>query len=265
VDLPGRYLVDAPDDWPELTIERGSGEVGPEPACVRDDHATYRTLDTAGEARVAIQRDPLAVRITAAHESAGESMIHPQMGTIAAIIGHWSGQLAFHAGALLLGDGAWGIMGAREAGKSSLLGYLATTGVGIIADDVLVLGGGQIFAGPRCVDLREGAAEWLGRGEVIGSGGPRQRWRMTLPPVPATVPLRGWIVPGWGPDVRIDPVPLPHRLPMLHHNLALTRPAPRHPERMLRMAALPVVRFQRPRDWAMMADSAARLLDHLEH
>ena len=60
--------------------------------------------------------------------------------------------------------------------------------------------------------------------------------------------------------MELESVPAIDRLPLLYGNLALTQ-IPRHPERLLRLAALPFLVFQRPRRWETMDQAAASLLD----
>lgn len=42
-----------------------------------------------------------------------------------------------------------------------------------------------------------------GRGELVACGGPRERWRITLAPHDAPLPLRGWVFLGWAPDLEL--------------------------------------------------------------
>lgn len=259
LETAARYLADAPADWPDLAIERAEGTPGVERDIVAEDWARYRVL---GGGHVHLDREPLTARFTAAAGFSDDAMAHPGLAMLAAITNRWLGRDAFHAGAFLAGAGAWGVLGAKEAGKSTLLGYLAAKGVGIVSDDVLVLGDGRGFAGPRCVDLRPSAADWLGQGVDIGVVGGRRRWRVRVPPVPAEAAFQGWIVPAWGADVELAAVPPAGRLPLLYANLALTR-IPRRPDRLLRLAALPCLTFQRPRRWAAMDEAVGMLLDRV--
>jgi hypothetical protein len=238
LDTASRYLVKAPATWPQLAIER-----------------------TAAPA-ASIDRAPLAARFTGPAGFDDDAIIHPGLGMLAAIANRWLGRDAFHAGAFLTGDGAWAVMGAKDAGKSTTLAHLAAKGRGIVADDVLIIDNGHAFAGPRCVDLRESAADWLGQGESINAVGERRRWRVHVPAIPPVVPLRGWILPTWGDRIELEPVPALRRLPLLYANLALTQ-IPRYPDRLLSLAALKFLVFRRPRRWEAMEEAAATLLDRL--
>jgi hypothetical protein len=77
----------------------------------------------------------------------------------------------------------------------------------------LVVDGEDALAGPRCFDLRAGAADHFQLGTYIGQVGTRERWRAALPPVEARTPLAGWVVPGWGDEVVVEPVTVAERLP----------------------------------------------------
>jgi hypothetical protein len=189
-------------------------------------------------------------------------MVHPELSLMAAVAAPWLGREALHAGAFVVDGGAWAVLGMKEAGKSSLLGLLAAQGVGIVTDDVLIVQDGYAFAGPRCVDLRKGAVDWLGQrqsGEIVQE---RDRWRVHLPPVAPALALRGWILPIWAECVGFERVPVAQRLPVIYKSLALAR-VPLRPQLMLRLATLPFLVFQRPRRWDMMEESAARLWDRV--
>lgn len=260
LETAGSYLVGAPTSWPDLAIERVTGTPSIERDIAEDDWAEYRVL--GGDCCVRLDREPLTARFTAAGVLSDDAMAHPGLGMLAAITNRWLGRDAFHAGAFLAGGGAWGVLGAKEAGKSTTLGYLAAKGVGIVSDDILIVGDGHAFSGPRCVDLRHSAAGWLGQAVDIGVVGDRRRWRVHVPPVPATVPLQGWIAPIWGDRVELEAVPPAGRLPLLYANLGLTR-IPRSPERLLRLAALPCLIFRRPRRWEAMEEAVVMLLDRV--
>lgn len=255
-----RYLVEAPASWPDLAVTRQAGMAGIEHDLVADDWAEYRVL--GGGCCVRLDREPLAARFTVADVFSDDAMAHPGLGMLASITNRWLGRDSFHAGAFLAGAGAWAVLGAKEAGKSTMLGYLAAKGIGVVSDDVLIIGDGHALSGPRCVDLRHSAADWMGQGVDIGVVGERRRWRVQLPPVPAAAPLQGWIVPVWGDHVELEVVPPAGRLPLLYANLALTR-IPRSPERLLRLAALPCLIFRRPRRWEAMEQAVVTLLDRL--
>ena len=260
LETASRYLVAAPARWPELTIERDDGAPRIVHDVVAEDWAEYRIL--GGSCHVHLNREPLTARFTALGGLSDDAMVHPGLAILAAITNRWLGRDAFHAGAFLAGAGAWGVLGAKEAGKSTMLAYLAAKGAGIVSDDVLIVGDGHALSGPRCVDLRNSAAHWTGQGVDIGVIGERRRWRVQVPPVPAAVPLQGWVVPAWGDHVKLEAVPPAGRLPLLYANLGLNR-IPRSPEALLRLAALPCLIFRRPRRWEATEEAVTMLLDQV--
>ena len=54
-----------------------------------------------------------------------EELVHPFLAPVAAVAAHWHGRESLHGGGFALGDRAWGIIGDRMGGKSSLLAALA--------------------------------------------------------------------------------------------------------------------------------------------
>ncbi len=191
-----------------------------------------------------------------------EALVHPHLAVTAAVVANWMGGTSFHGGALHAGDGAWGLLGEREDGKSSSLGWCAGNGVGVLADDLLVVHGTTALAGPRCVDLRQSAARHLGVGEDIGVVGTRRRWRVALGAVPAEVPLAGWVVLSWGDTVEVRRLPPGERFARLvaHRGLRLNESTP---EQWTKLLALPMVELRRPQDWSRIDEAMTQLLDEL--
>jgi hypothetical protein len=207
-------------------------------------------------------RSPLDAVFRLEREPGVHELLHPYLGAIAAVAGRWLGRDSVHAGSFAFGDGTWGVLGGRSAGKSSLLAQLALDGVEIVGDDVLVLEDRQVFPAPRFVDLRADTAKRLGVGEELGRVGARDRWRMPLPAAAPILPLRGWIRLGWAEATELSPVPPGERLLSLAPQLSIGAP-PLRPESLIELAALPMFEFARPRDWASLAGSSRFLLDRL--
>lgn len=185
------------------------------------------------------------------HEDAlptDEELVHPYLFAAAATINHWLDRHTFHAGAFVHGDGAWIVAGAKEAGKSSILAQLAIRGLPVLSDDLVVVDGDDVLAGPTCIDLRPDAARHLGVGEDIGIVGIRPRWRYMIPATSTRVPIRGWVFPQWDRNVTVTRLASRDRLRALFANQALRVP-PRRPHAMLTLAAAPGYVFGRPRRW----------------
>jgi hypothetical protein len=251
-------LVETPPDWPRLELRLvrpttgaapESDVVGPETAALPLHRGGWTTIERQGR----------RVTFHLAADTEHQELVHPYLAPAAAVLARWAGRESFHAGAVVGDGGAWAVLGDRESGKSSTLGWLALNGHRVLVDDLLVLDGEAAFAGPRCVDLRPDAAARLGAGEPLGVVGSRERWRLPLDAVPARVPLRGWIVLSWGEATALEPLRGPERLLALmpHRSVRLEPPAP---GALVRLASLPVLVLRRPRRWDSLPDAAARLV-----
>ena len=169
--IPGldELLVESEPSWPsirlEVDLERGSHANE-----FVDDRNAALNLKTGG--RLTVDRSEGLARFATGRPLSNDELIHPFMAPVAAIVAHWERRVAFHAGAIAIDGAAWGVLGTREAGKSSLLAWLSShNGIDIVADDVLVLLDGHVFSGPRTIDLREPSAERLG-GEAMALPAP---------------------------------------------------------------------------------------------
>jgi hypothetical protein len=251
-----QVLVPAQPEWPVVTIHRRQDATPLESEWWGPDRVDFFV---PGGGKVSIDRSRAAADFSfPAGVPADEESVHPIMASPAAVVNRWHGRDSFHAGAFVSGTGAWAVVGEKGAGKSSMLAWLATRGVPVLGDDVLVLDGDSALAGPRCIDLRSDAAARMGIGTNLGVVGLRVRWRVYTAPCPPAVPLRGWIFPAWGDAIRVRPIPAAQRIPRLLENLALVVP-PVNSRSLLELAALPCVEFSRPSDW----DGIDAAMEHL--
>jgi hypothetical protein len=255
LDHVAEMLPAAPPDWVEWRIHRIAGEAPVEEA-IGDDSAAVSFGATGS---IVVDRAAATATITSPARPSDAALLHPHLGAVAAVVNRWLGRPSFHGGGLLLDGGAWGVLGSEGSGKSTLLAALASRGAGVLGDDLTVAHDGASLAGPRCVDLRSDAADALALGEPIGVAGARERWRVPLPPAPATAPLRGWVTLLWGSAVAVRPVPPAERLPRLLANVTIV-PGPPSPEDVLDLAALPMLALERPRDFAALPDACSALL-----
>ncbi|HUP72464.1 MAG TPA: hypothetical protein VM282_05405 [Acidimicrobiales bacterium] len=254
-----RLLGHAAPDWPVLQVERRIG-IAEVDQVVTDEWADFRLQGDAGS--VHLDRATLTAQFDLCRPIDDEATVHPFLAMTAGIVSRWLGRDAFHAGAFVVDDGAWAVLGQKGTGKSTTLGFLAVNATTIVTDDVLVLDSGDAMAGPSCVDLRPDAAEFLDAGEDLGVVGARSRFRVVVPTAPPRTPLRGWVFPTWSDTLELVPVPVSQRLSLLAANLALRR-APLHPDRFLDFAALPCWELRRPQRFDMLPEVAALLLDRL--
>lgn len=251
-------LVDAPEHWSDWHLKLATGRG--RPAEFVDDRRARLLSKPSGWVDIDRASNTSTLHLPAtptAHEIA-----QPRLGMSAVIAAYWRGNYSFHAGVFLAAGRAWGVLGDRGAGKSSLMATLALLGVPVLADDALVLDSSSwALAGPRCIDLRKGTAAALGVGESIGVVGTRERFRMRLAGVPCEAPLGGFIRLGWGQTTFAE-VDLGDRLEILVRSFALRLPERSEQDQiaLISLLALPMMRFRRPRSLAQMEEGAQRLL-----
>lgn len=187
-----------------------------------------------------------------------DQLAHPHLGPVATVFNRWAAREAFHAGAVLVGGQAWGVLGPRTAGKSSLLAALAERGASVLSDDIVVTDGEVAYAGPRCLDLRQPLP---GSGLATTPARSGTRLRVALPPVADRVPLGGWVFLGWGESSLAGVAP-----DLLLRRLAVWRAwraLPSDPVTLLRLATLSAWDLTRPRAWSAVPATLDRLLDTL--
>ncbi|HEY2652302.1 MAG TPA: hypothetical protein VGI50_10300 [Solirubrobacteraceae bacterium] len=255
----GGLLVGAPAHWRSWRVVRRHGGADAVDGSVGPDCARLRL---APEGSLVIDRQSRTSTFTMHNPPSDAELAHPYLSATAAIAARWEGWQSFHAGAFVVGEAVWGILGEREVGKSSLLAALAALGADVMTDDLLVLREGKVLAGPRCIDLREGSARALGAGVTIGSVGTRERWRLKLDPVAPELPLAGWITLEWGEDESFHQVAPGERFLRLVDNLTVVLEPP-DPPTVLELASLPMVTLRRPRRLDTLARTAESLVTHL--
>lgn len=264
----GAHLLGAvPESWPELRLTCRDDPEGARVRAGDPEHLDERTgrfrLPGGGDVTVDRASSTAVYTFPTAGPVDHRHLIHPFMATTCAAVNRWLGRDGFHAGAFVWNGGAWAVLGDKGQGKSTLLALLAQQGVPVLADDLLVLDGGQALRGPGCIDLRQDAAVALGgAGEDLGVVGARARARLALPVPPGQAPLRGWIFPEWAPEISVTSMPAARRLPGLYRNLSLRLPPPR-PERFLAYAGMPTYVLSRPRSWDAAGAASAALLESL--
>ena len=244
-----------------LTIERVVGDPAIVGTGVGEDRAQFE-LEDHGPLALEVWRRPLLARFTGLRPPNDEALVHPFLVLAAATAAHWLGWDALHAGAFRLGQSAWGILGERNAGKSSLLCGLALRGIDVLTDDLLVIADGEALAGPKSVDLRGEASRRLCVGEPLGVVGARERWRYRTPPSLPSTRLAGFLSLSWGERLELAPVPARRRIPALLASSTLALPSLR-PQRLIELAALPAWELCRPRDWNVLDDACDLLADRL--
>jgi hypothetical protein len=202
---------------------------------------------------------PHRVELSVPDSPEAECVVQPFLTTAAASIALHGGHQPFHAGALGIDGAAWAILGDKEAGKSSTLALAARMGVPVITDDLLVVADGLALAGPRCLDLREEPAAFIGGTKPLGMVGLRERWRLYLDPCPPATPLAGFVVPTWGTDA-VELLAPVARLETIFESSSLQGITMNDPGEYLWLASLPTVEWSRPRDLSSASRSLELLL-----
>jgi hypothetical protein len=249
-------LCECPSSWPAVTAHV---RVEPNPPLRIEwgpDRACHPLL---GGHQIEIRREPLAVDLVLARPTAPECVVAPHLTSAASTIATWMGRAAIHGGAFLYGGGAWVLLGDKGHGKSTTLGWLAKAGVPIVTDDLVVCDGGDVLAGPRCVDLRPEPAREMNAGRELGIVGTRERWRLDVPACPPNSRLRGWIFLEWGPEIAVQSLSPVERMSRLAQHRAIAVPWD-DPAVLLDLAARPAFAWYRPKGWRNVEPAIATLL-----
>ncbi|MGZ4172566.1 MAG: hypothetical protein ACXVRN_14485 [Solirubrobacteraceae bacterium] len=249
-------LVECPAAWPPVTVDVRV-QPNAEPQIEWGPQRARHPL--LGGHQIEIRREPLAVDLILARPTPPECVIAPHLTSAASTIALWMGRPAIHGGAFLYEGGAWVLLGDKGQGKSTTLGYLATAGVPIMTDDLVVCDGDDVLAGPRCVDLRDEPAKRLNAGRELGVIGTRERWRVDIPACPPSAPLRGWIFLHWGPEIAVERLSPAERMARLAQERAIAVPW-EDPAALLDLAAQPSFAWYRPKEWRSLKPAIARLL-----
>ena len=218
---PGLPLVESPPGWPPVAVEVSVQE-NPEPQIEWSPQRARHPL--LGGHQIEIRREPLAVDLVLARPTLPECVVAPHLTSAASTIALWIGRAAIHGGAFLHDGGAWVLLGDKGHGKSTTLGWLARAGVPILTDDLVVCDGGNVLAGPRCVDLRLEPARELNTGRDLGVVGTRERWRVDVPHCPPSTPLCGWIFLEWGRGITVQRLGPVERMSRLARHRAIAVP-----------------------------------------
>jgi hypothetical protein len=249
----------AAEAWPALKITVEVGELDANEEQLDGDRALLR-LRTGGW--IKLHREPGHALYVVPTPLSTDELVHPFLAPGAALFAHWHDREGLHGGALALGGTAWGVIGDRLGGKSSLLAALAVGGTNIVCDDLLVLEGRMAYPGPRTIDLREDAAAALEVGEQIGVAGARERWRLRLGPLDRPLSIGGWVFIEWADELELRRLAASETLPRLFRNRSIRMP-PRDPAAFLQLSALPAWELRRPRSWSSLPETLELLVGEL--
>ena len=237
------WLQPVSADAPSLRLEVGVGAVDPVPSRYDRMSADLKLL---GGGRLRAQRNVPVVRYVLPAVPADEDLIHPYFAPAAALFWRWAGREVLHAGAFAGEAGAVVVVGARASGKSATLAWLAAEGVAVVSDDLAVVDGNDVLAGPRGIDLRSPLA-----------GG---RERLVLPPGPDRLPLAGIAFLRWGDRLEVTETPVEQRWRELGAQRYFPALDP-NPSTLLGLLAVPAVTVTRPADPDVLPAVGRRLME----
>lgn len=256
-------LVSAPDDWATWHL-RHRDIADCDPLDVQSLYSDHARIRFEFNGWFEIDRSAASTTLMLPNPPTTHELVHPYLASTASVYARWSGWNSFHAGAVAIDGGAWGVIGDRSAGKSSSLAHMALgTALEVLSDDLLVIDSmRRVLTGPRCIDLRQDAARHLGAGEELGVVGARERWRVRLPATDARTPFLGWVELAWGNELTLEAIPPSELFPCLVRNQSL-RFMPPDPGQLLGLVALPAWRLTRPPAIERIADAVDRLVERL--
>jgi hypothetical protein len=210
-----------------------------------------------------VRREPPEISIESPEVAITEAIVHPLLTPPLSILSRWRGDLSLHAGGFYHAGVAWGVIGQKESGKSTTLALLADRQVPLLADDLLVLDGDVVRAGPSCVDLRPDAAEKVPGARLLGEVAGRQRHRLSAEKGPPRSPLGGLFVLAWSdrPEVYIEPVSVGEGMRILYEQEHMEVKGIGDVGRILDLLGKPIWQVSRPRDWAASAEVVERILE----
>ncbi len=252
------FMQPLPADAPAFTVHvhplREYREL--EPPSLSTDAADLPLL---GGGRLRATRSEPGAHYFLDNRPSDEDLLHPYLAPAAALFWQWAGREAIHAGVFATPRGAVLVLGDKEAGKSTTLGWLATEGgVTVLADDLAVMDGTQVLAGPRSIDLRPTEGVPTPPHHVVRDGG---RHRIRLPAAPPSLPLAGVVTLAWGTTLEFTPVPFGDRLALIAQQRTFPGLTPGAVS-MLELGSVPMIRASRPRDLDGLERFALALADY---
>lgn len=261
--LPDLAPVPEGSEAVEITVRRASSlrsvdVLGAGGIDLTEDRVVWATR---GGASLTVDRRPPTILLDLPEETSASALVHPILSLPLSLLARWRGHLTLHGGAFLCAGGAWGVVGDRNAGKSSLLAELGQRGTPIVTDDLIVVDRGLVLAGPSCVDLRAGAAEHYPSARSLGVVGNRPRFRVSTPPAPARSPMLGIFALEWSEaaEVELIAADTADRLKLLYEQEYVGPAGPANPRLVMDLLGLPVWRLRRPRSWSAMDDTVSAI------
>lgn len=224
----------------------GDAPIGDEPVLGESEVDDRAAQAQVAGTRLEIDRDARTATIRARVDVSPERLVHPVLAPIGIAVAHWSGHVPLHASAVIVEGRAWAILADRGDGKTTTVAALERAGHGVVTDDLLIVDRElQAHAGPRCVDLRASSVELFPEAERVDDYPTRERYRLTPGPVPATVPLAGFVRLLWSEHrSELSPIRPADRLGLLGASISMGGPLA-NPALVLELAALPAFALER--------------------
>jgi hypothetical protein len=241
-------------DSPELNISMATGRVGDRDQLFTDDLAEVALID---DGWVSVHRSGRA-HFTIPSPISDDELLHPWLVPAAATFNGWQGRQVLHGGAVARQGHAIAVLGDKEDGKSTLLAWLdQESDLEILADDLVVIESGSVFSGPRCIDLRPGSAQVVGRADNGRLVRGDSRLRLSLGPCTEGNQLAAVVVLSWtnGASVEMERLsPADGLARLIPHGLKSGRNGS-----LLELLGLPIWSLGRPKTWAVMPEAAGHI------
>lgn len=250
-------LDPVPDEWPLVQVGVGPVLTDPPALGIGDSQAVTRLI---GGGHLVADRQAQRADFYRASGVSADALVHPYLAPVAALFAMWNGWVPVHAGAFVAADRTWLVIGIREAGKSMLMADLAARGVPVVADDLVVVAGSRVFAGPRTLDLRGDVADRYEGARRIEDAGQRTRWRLMLPSIAPELPeVGGSLILRWGSSLEVEPLVAAARVELLSGALTVSKSI--NVPGLLAIAARPAWRVSRPQEWSAAPAALDAVLD----
>ena len=201
---------------------------------------------------IRVRRSPAQVELVLPNAVSVEAIIHPIATTPLALLASWRGDATIHGGAFVHAGRAWVVCGRRGAGKSTLLAAIARRGSQILADDLVVVTGGRVLAGPSSVDLRPDAVARFPEARSMGVVVDRTRHRLATEGAPASAELGGICLLEWCENARpaATQMTTAEKVDLLHSQHYAGRLGPPSAKNVFDLLEHPMWKVTRRRSWS---------------